>query len=69
MTATERTLPDAVDGLVDPRKELFNGAVLAAPSLYESLVGEIPAKGGEFGSRFSGRSVAPVYFGCRIGAV
>lgn len=64
----ERTLPAALDGfynavagLVDPRKELFNGAVLAAPSLYETLVGEIPAKGGDFGGRFNGRSIPPVY--------
>jgi hypothetical protein len=33
----------AVSALVDERKELHDGALLAAPSLYEQLVGEVPA--------------------------
>jgi hypothetical protein len=45
----ERTLPAALDdlyravaGLVDPRKEWCDGQVLAAPSMYDWLVAEIP---------------------------
>jgi len=63
--ADEHTLPDAVDrlyaavgGLVDPAKELINGAVLAGPSAYAALVSEIPSKSsGNTYSRGAGRSI------------
>jgi len=66
--AVEKSLPDAIDqlysavaDLLDPQKELLEGRVMAAPGLYDRLVGEIPAKRGEFGSRFSGRSMPPIW--------
>ncbi len=66
--AEESSLPDAVDQLysavarlVDTRKELIGGAVLAAPSLYDALVGDLPARTGENGGRFIGRSLPPLW--------
>jgi hypothetical protein len=64
----EAALPDAIDSLyaavaalVDPIKRLVNGSVLAAPSLYECLVGEIPAKAGDGASRGVARSLPTVW--------
>lgn len=65
VTATdESTLPNAVDelyravgGLIDARKELVGGVIRAAPSLYELLLGEIPAKRGDRETRGVARSL------------
>jgi hypothetical protein len=69
-TANEEAgLPGAVDqlyaavaALIDPVKELVNGTVLAAPSPYDALVSEIPAKsGGDAFSRGVGRSLPTIW--------
>jgi hypothetical protein len=64
----EKSLPAAIDNLysaigalIDPRKELISGTLMAAPSLYESLVNEIPASTGEFSGKFHGASRPPVW--------
>lgn len=66
--ADESSLPDeverlhrAVSRLVDARKEMIGGEVRAAPSLYDALVGELPARMGEYGGRFNGRSLLPLW--------
>ena len=64
----EKSLPAAIDnlyaaigGLIDPRKELINGTVMGAPSLYASLVDQIPASSGEYSGRVHGASRPPVW--------
>lgn len=68
----EKSLPAAIDNLytatsalIDPRKELVDGALMAAPSLYESLIGAI---GGEVGEHVR-RSVAKSRPPCWIDAL
>lgn len=69
MNTDEADLPAAVDELyrataelIDGRKQFVNGRVLAGPSMYEALLGEIPAKSsGDTYSRGVGRSVPPVW--------
>lgn len=52
----------AVAALADPIKEFVGGRVLAAPSLYEQLAADIPAKAtGDAFSRGVGRSLPPVW--------
>jgi len=51
----------AVALLTDPIKELVDGVVMAAPSLWEQLCDDIPAKAGESGGRSHSRSLPPVY--------
>ena len=64
----ESSLPDAIDqlyvataALIDPIKQLVNGAVMAAPSLYQALVGEIPARSGDGTNRGIARSLPTVW--------
>jgi hypothetical protein len=65
----ESSLPDAVDqlhaaigALLDPIKEMIDGAVLAAASPYDELVAEIPAKPtGDAYSRGVGKSRPTVW--------
>lgn len=65
MTVTdERTLPAALDqlyaavgGLIDTRKEQLGSVIREAPSLYELLLGEIPAKRGDGETRSVARSL------------
>jgi hypothetical protein len=65
----EASLPQAVDelyravaALVDHRKQFINGRVLAGPSMYESLLGEVPAKSsGDTFTRGVGRSIPCVF--------
>lgn len=65
----EASLPDALDrlyaavaDLIDPAKQLVDGAVLVGPSAYEALLGEIPASAsGENFHRGVGRSLPPVW--------
>ena len=69
MTATdEASLPDALDrlyaavaDLIDPAKQLSDGAVLVGPSCYEMLVAEIPASAARDGGRAVGKSRPPVW--------
>lgn len=71
MTVTapdEATLPAALDalygavtGLVDDQKQLIGAQILAAPSLYDQLVGEIPASATAYSGRFNGASRPPCW--------
>jgi hypothetical protein len=68
VTAAGGYLPAALDrlraatsGLVDPIKQMTDGVVLSAPSLYEQLVGEMPTDEGHAMGRMVGRSVPPVW--------
>jgi hypothetical protein len=54
-------LYEAVGGLIDPRKELHAGALLAAPSLYEQLGGEIAATAARGETCGAMRSMPPVW--------
>jgi len=47
----------AVGALVDTRKQMLGGVIRAAPSLYELLLGEIPAKRGDRETRGVARSL------------
>jgi hypothetical protein len=65
--ATDGNLPGALDrlsaavaGLVDPVKEVHDDVIVAAPSLYEQLLGAITASKGEGAGRRAGRSVPPL---------
>jgi hypothetical protein len=51
----------AVGGLVDPRKELVAGSIVAQPSMYESLVDEIEPSRGNGSGRFIGKSRPPLW--------
>lgn len=64
----EAQLPAAVDELyravgtlVDPAKQLHDNVMRQAPSLYEALIGEMPAKSIGDGGRFIGRSMPPLW--------
>jgi hypothetical protein len=50
----------AVSGLTDPIKEMVDGAILVAPSLWEQLLSAIPGTKGEGTGRLAGRSVPPL---------
>lgn len=68
---SDGSLPAALDALhtatarlIDPRKQYVDGTLYAAPSLYEELVGEIPAASSGSGPAFMGsyhRSKSPVW--------
>jgi hypothetical protein len=51
----------AVAGLVDPIKQMLDGAIMVSPSWYEQLVGAITPRKGEGMGRLAGRSVPPVW--------
>lgn len=51
----------AVARLVDPLKEMHDGAIVAAPSLYEQLLGAIPTVMGHGAVATTRRSMAPVW--------
>lgn len=70
MTDPDGNLPAALDrlyaavaGLIDPRKELLGDTIMAAPSLYDELLGELPAvKASDRGyTATHKRSMAPVW--------
>jgi hypothetical protein len=51
----------AVGALVDAIKEMHDGAIVSAPSLYEQLVAAIPTKKGDGAGRRVSRSAPPVW--------
>ena len=64
---TDGCLPPALDrlyaavgALVDPIKEMHDGAIVSAPSLYEQLVAAIPGTKGEGLGRRTARAVPPL---------
>jgi hypothetical protein len=66
--ATDGNLPAALDrlhaavaALIDPKKEMHDGAIVAAAALYEQLVGAIPTTKGEGTGRRISRSVPPLW--------
>ena len=68
VTNTDGYLPAALDrlyaavaGLIDPIKEMHDGTIMSAPSLYEQLVGSIPTTKCEGMGRLQGRSAPPVW--------
>lgn len=68
VTDSDGSLPDALDrlydavgALCDPRKELHDGALMAAPSLWEELLDAIPARKGDGFTRGVSRSKAPAW--------
>ena len=68
VTTTDGYLPAALDrlyaavaGLIDPLKEVHDGAVMAAPSLYQQLLGAIPTTMGHATVQTGRRSMPPVW--------
>jgi len=66
--ASDGNLPAALDrlyiavaALIDPVKEMHDGVIVSAPSLYEQLSGELPATRSDGVGQLARRSLPPVW--------